>query len=102
MIEVKSEAEFNRILSTVSPLIIDFYATWCGPCKVIGAEIDKIEKNGRYNHITFVKVNADKLSGILDRYRVAALPTILAIKGDKLWRIEGAKITELMNVLNNL
>eukprot|EP00842_Homolaphlyctis_polyrhiza_P005835 jgi/Hompol1/6252/HPOL_004908-RA len=60
------------------PVIVDFYADWCGPCRVLAPILKKaVEENGK---VVLVKVNVDKAEEITHRYEIASLPTVTAFR----------------------
>jgi thioredoxin 1 len=65
------------ILSSAEPVLVDFFATWCGPCKLIAPTIDKIAEDG----YRVIKVNAEDHPELTTRFRVGAFPTLLVVKG---------------------
>jgi thioredoxin 1 len=70
--------EFDIILKDtgIKPVVVDFHATWCGPCKMIAPMFESLERN--YNSaITFIKVDVDEASDIAGKYEVTALPTFM-------------------------
>lgn len=65
--------------------VIDFYATWCGPCKILSEIIDKI--NNQNPSISFKKINVDKNEILCDKYHVTNLPCLICFKnGEEYWR----------------
>jgi len=75
---VKSEESFNEIVKTGS-VIVDFYADWCGPCKMIAPMLHDLAEvyNGK---VTIVKVNVDSNPEISTKFNVQSIPTIIAMK----------------------
>ena len=56
--EVTSILEFNRLVGSSKLTVVDFYATWCGPCKAIAPEIERMSTT--FSHVQFIKVDVDK------------------------------------------
>lgn len=87
-----AEHEFDTlVLSSNKPLaIVDFYADWCGPCKVITPMLESIES--QRNHLLSVyKINVDEESSLAKLYGVRAIPTIIMFKnGKEVGRVLGA------------
>ncbi len=70
----------SEVLKSPSPVVVDFYADWCGPCKIVGPVLDKLEKAyaGKFR---LVKVDIDKYQALAGEYGVMSIPTILFFKG---------------------
>lgn len=81
---------FNELIETSSlPVLVDFWAEWCGPCKMIAPSIQKIasEFNGK---LLTVKVNVDEKPAIASQYQISGIPTIMMFyKGKILMRLTG-------------
>ena len=73
------EAEVTR---SAKPVVVDFYATWCGPCRELSPLLDKLAAP-LADKIKFVKVNVDESPGLAQNYTVSALPTLLLFKDGK-------------------
>ena len=59
-------------------MVIDFYATWCGPCKMIAPQIE--EMSNTMDNIVFLKVDVDEAEDVAQEYNITAMPTFLFIK----------------------
>lgn len=80
---------FNDIISSEKPVLIDFFATWCGPCKSL-APILKEVKDELGETISVIKIDVDKNEQLAAKYQVRGVPTmILFQKGQQLWRQSG-------------
>ena len=72
------------------PVLVDFYADWCGPCKMVSPVIARLAKEYR-NRLTTVKINTEKKPAIAGRYSIQSIPTIMLFyKGKQLMRLQGA------------
>jgi len=78
-----TEAQFaEQVEQATVPVVVDFYATWCGPCKVLSPMLDKVA--GEYSgKIKVVKVNVDEAQRLADRFQVSAIPTLLFVRNGK-------------------
>jgi len=91
VIHVNNKEEYKReILDSKIPVIIDFWATWCMPCKMFGPVFEKIsaEYNGK---VKFVKVDVDEASEVAMAFSIMSIPTIVLMnKGKEVTRESGA------------
>ncbi|KAJ5332987.1 Uncharacterized protein MYU51_005325 [Penicillium brevicompactum] len=88
VIEITSKPEFlDKILGAETPVILDCYAEWCGPCKAIAPKIE--EWSNVYTDVTFYKVDVDKVADVAQELGVRAMPTFMLFK-------DGQKITEVV------
>ena len=70
---VSSSAQFEKLLSSNTYVVTDFYADWCGPCKQIAPIFEQLAKtDGKPGRIAFAKVNVDDQQGITQQYGVSA------------------------------
>ena len=77
MDEVKTTNEFNKLVE-VGPVVVDFFATWCGPCHALAPIFEQVaEKNP---NITFVKCNIDEAGEVASKHNISAIPCLLFFK----------------------
>lgn len=85
VLKVTEENFEDNVLKSDKKVIIDFYADWCGPCKMMSPIIDKIaEELGE--SIKVGKVNVDENSGLAERFEIMSIPTILIFENGKIYR----------------
>jgi thioredoxin 1 len=77
-------AQFDtEVLQSSEPVIVDFWAPWCGPCKMVGPEVEKMAL-AHAGKARFVKVNVDEAGEIAMRYGIMSIPTLAKFEGGKL------------------
>lgn len=86
---IKTTEEFYREIKT-GKVIIDFFATWCGPCRMLAPIIDELSEE--LPEVTFLKIDVDELGQLASTYNVYSVPTILFLK-------DGNLLKEQMGVL---
>jgi len=78
IIEIHSVEEFEDLLHMQSRVIVDFYATWCGPCKMIAPKFAKLA--AAHSSIAFAKANISTLPELADQYEITAVPTFVGFE----------------------
>ena len=83
------KGSFNKLIESETPVLIDFYADWCAPCKML-TPILKDVKSELGDRLKVVKIDVDNNSAIAGRYQIRGVPTIMLFKeGKVLWRQSG-------------
>ena len=91
VVEITSEEQFQREIDSARSLVyVDFYATWCGPCRQLKPRFDSWAKTLKGKN-KFLKVNVDKVRGLSEKYKIRAMPTMIILdeKGNVVNRKEG-------------
>ncbi|MFE3870446.1 thioredoxin [Flavobacterium sp. ZS1P70] len=82
-------SNFDTIIKSDKPVLIDFFATWCGPCKMLGPILKEV-KDSLGDRISIIKIDVDKNQQIASQYQVRGVPTMILFQnGKQLWRQSG-------------
>lgn len=93
--------KFNEMINGEQLTLVDFFATWCGPCKMMHPILEQLkEKMG--DDIRILKVDVDKNEALSMQYRIQSVPTLMLFKkGEILWRQSGAmSLNDLMQKIS--
>lgn len=102
-VEQINQHEFQtKVLDSEIPVVVDFYATWCPPCRTLSPILDRLSEEFA-GKVKFVKVNSDEEQALANRFQVTGLPTLVFFEDGKfLGQSAGLPDeTELRNHLNN-
>ncbi|MEM0542774.1 thioredoxin [Flavobacterium sp. j3] len=93
-------ATFQKIVNSDKPVLVDFFATWCGPCQSL-APILKEVKDSLGERVSIIKIDVDKNQEIASSYQVRGVPTMMLFQnGKQLWRQSGVLSKEqIVNVI---
>jgi len=81
---ITSSSQFSKLLSANTYVIVDFFATWCGPCKAIAPIVEQLAtSHSQPGKVAFAKVDVDQSPDISQQYGVSAMPTFLIFKNSK-------------------
>lgn len=89
MIKNVNDNSFDKEMASNNKIVVDFWATWCQPCKMLGPIIEELDKE--CEGIKFLKVNADESPALASRYKITSLPTILIFHNGTIEVIKGFK-----------
>ena len=80
---IRTFAEFDKKISAAGDklVVLDFYATWCGPCKDMDPVVRSLER--KYSDVIVLKINVDKFEDIAEKYKVRSMPTFVFLRNKK-------------------
>ena len=91
---------FFDIIGSKSLTLVDFYATWCGPCKAMHPVLEQLKAQAG-DRVRIIKLDVDRARSVAEQYGIMAVPTLILFReGKVLWRQSGAMpLADLMNVI---
>lgn len=95
-------SKFSEIINQDHPVLVDFFAEWCGPCKMLSPILKQV-KDKLGDAVTIIKIDVDKNQGLASKYQVRGVPTMLLFKnGKQVWRQSGVlQENEIINIINS-
>lgn len=93
-------AKFQNIINSKRPVLVDFYADWCGPCKRVPAILKEVKEDLKES-VRIIKVNVDKNPFIATQYQIRSVPTLIVFKnGSPHWTGVGVReASEIKEIL---
>lgn len=97
------KTSFSDLISSQTPTVIDFFATWCGPCKAVGPILEDL-KTDLGEGVRIYKIDVDQNPSLASQYNVRSVPTLMIFKNGKLqWRESGVRSkSELKKVIQSM
>lgn len=95
-------SKFSDIINKDKPILVDFFADWCGPCKMMSPILKEV-KDTFGDKVSIIKIDVDKNQSLAAKYNVRGVPTLILYKsGEQLWRQSGVvQKNELVTIINN-
>lgn len=89
-------SDFNNIINENKPTLVDFFATWCGPCRMQGPILEDVKKRVG-DRANIIKVDIDQNQTLAAQYNVRSVPTLIMFKnGEAVWRAVGVQQADLL------
>lgn len=96
-------SKFNELISGDKPVLVDFYATWCGPCKMMAPILEQV-KSKFGDEVSIIKIDVDKNMQLAQQHGIKGVPTLkIFSNGKELWKGSGVyQANQLEAILNNV
>lgn len=82
IINLTKDSYHNEVMKTEKVVVIDFWATWCGPCKMMAPVVEEVAKD--YSDVKVCKVNVDEEPELSNAFKIVSIPTIVVIKNGEI------------------
>lgn len=94
--------KFNEIINGSQLTLVDFFATWCGPCKMMHPVLEQL-KDEMGESLRIIKVDVDKNEKLSGNYRIQSVPTLILFRGgEAVWRQSGAmRLSDLKGIVSS-
>lgn len=94
-------SKFSEIINQEKPVLVDFFAEWCGPCKMMSPILKEV-KDVFQDKVSILKIDVDKNQSLAAKFQVRGVPTLILYKsGKQVWRQSGmVQKNELVSILN--
>lgn len=95
-------ATFSEIINKDKPVLVDFFATWCGPCQTMGPILEQV-KEALGEEVSILKIDVDKNQALASKFQVRGVPTFILFKnGKQIWKQSGLiQKKELIQVIQS-
>ncbi|REG87915.1 thioredoxin [Winogradskyella sediminis] len=95
-------SKFSEIINQDQPVLVDFFADWCGPCKMLSPILKQV-KDSMGDDVSIIKIDVDKNQALASKYKVRGVPTMLLFKnGRQVWRQSGVlQKDDIINVIKS-
>lgn len=96
-------SKFSEIISQNKPVLVDFFAEWCGPCKMMSPILKDVKK-ALGDRVSIIKIDVDKNQELASKYQVRGVPTLMIFnQGKQVWRQSGlVQKDELINIISGI
>lgn len=91
-----AKSSFEKLIASEIPILIDFYADWCGPCKMVSPILKEL-KEEMGDAVRIIKIDVDKNQEIANKLQVRSIPTLMVYQnGQQKWRTQGVQTKALI------